>query len=407
MRDREVRLSPEEKKLLILLKAAMTGNTKILNGLSLTEGIPALAEDHAVLPLLYDPVCSLTEGKGSFYERVCFSARQTVLQSYHLLILSRQICDCLEKAGIQTAVLKGAAAASFYPVPEYRKSGDIDILLCDPEKKETAIQVLQEAGFQMDPVQPALHQIVLKEKNGVEVELHIMLAEPFDNRRVNRCMETAHSDIRKHIIRKRIMGVELPILDDDYQAFELLLHMLQHFLRRGFGLKLLCDWTAYWNNRVRKGRVSVRRYKELIRSCGITGFSDMITAVCCRYLGMNRELSGVLLSGKKGMPVGRAVRESFLREVFDGGEFGDLEKNRMVMLRGRGLGDYFREFHHQMHLNFPKAGEIPVFWPGLWGATLGKFLYNNVKIRHTTSYRILKKSEERSRILRSIRLWER
>lgn len=35
-----------------------------------------------------------------------------------------------------------------------------------------------------------------------------------------------------------IMGYPIPVVSDAYYAYHLLLHMLQHFLRAGFGLKL-------------------------------------------------------------------------------------------------------------------------------------------------------------------------
>ncbi len=407
MKKHELGMRPEEKALLILLRASLCEKSRRLSDISVSRKLLDLAEEHACLPLLFDPVQRLTKGQGDLYKRVKLSASQAALQSYHLLYLSCQICTVLEREGISAAVLKGAAAASFYPVPEYRKSGDVDILLCDPDSKEEAVRALEKAGYRVDSYQPALHQIVMREKTGVEVELHVMLAEPFDNRKINDYMDALLPDIRKHIVKKKTLGVELPVLDQDYQAFELLLHMLQHFLRRGFGLKLLCDWVAYWNSTGKEGETSVQRYRELIRDCGITGFSDMITAVCCRYLGLKKSCLEVLISPEGKKITGRKAGEAFLREVFNGGEFGDREKDRMVMLRGEGLDAYVREFHHQMLLNFPRAGQIPLLWPGLWGATLGRFLYNNVHIRHISGFQILKKSGERSRILKQIRLWKR
>jgi len=65
----------------------------------------------------------------------------------------------------------------------------------------------------------------------------------------------------------------------------------------------------------------------------------------------------------------------------------------MVIVRGSGINGYIREFHHQMNLNYPKCGKIFLFWPVLWIATLIRFIYNNRKIRKTTSVDILKKAK--------------
>lgn len=56
-------------------------------------------------------------------------ARTTVRQSYHLLFLTRDLVKLLEEAGIPALVLKGCGVAELYPVPELRKSGDIDVLI--------------------------------------------------------------------------------------------------------------------------------------------------------------------------------------------------------------------------------------------------------------------------------------
>ena len=77
-----------------------------------------------------------------------------------------------------------------------------------------------------------------------------MLAEPFDNNKVNSYLERCVAECKNHIVFKDCMGINLPILDDAYHAYELLLHMLQHFLREGFGLKLLTDWCFFFNREI-------------------------------------------------------------------------------------------------------------------------------------------------------------
>jgi hypothetical protein len=398
----------EERQLLALLKASVTGHPDRYKNVVLGDEIGDIARAHAVSSLIFETVSECTGKSGALYERIRRDTEQITLQSYRLLFETRRICSLLENEGVRIAVLKGAAVSSFYPYPEYRKSGDIDILLCDIDKKDKVISMLKNDGYKISDYQPALHQIVLEGKAGIEIELHVLLAEPFDNDRINNYMDYLVPDIAEHIICWEVMGVDLPILDDKYQAYELLLHMLQHFLRRGFGLKLLCDWVAYWNDRFDNCRPDIAgEYKRLVSESGLSGFSDMITGICYTYLGLSEKaLRGLAIDVNKNA-IDRRAAALFMREVLDGGEFGDLEKDRMVMLRDTSLISYIREFHHQMKLNFPEAGKYPVAWPALWSYTLGKFIYNNINKRHTTAANILKKSGERSRIMKQIRLWEK
>ena len=69
----------------------------------------------------------------------------------------------------------------------------------------------------------------------------------------------------------------------------------------------------------------------------------------------------------------------------------------MVVLRGSGLKGYLREFHHQMHLNFPRAGKCFPLFPALWLVTLARFLRNNRKVRDVSLMQVLETADRRSR----------
>lgn len=102
----------------------------------------------------------------------------------------------------------------------------------------------------------------------------------------------------------------------------------------------------------------------------------------------------------------RISAKEFIQEVLEAEEFGKSSGERMVMLRKPGLSGYVLEFHHQMHLNFPKAGRWFLFWPVLWTVTLVRFLRNNRKIRGVSGRTILRKASERSRVMEQMKLWK-
>lgn len=367
-----------------------------------------LANTHSVLPFLYQEISANREQiDAQVYDLVQSKIGQTINQSYHLFFETYRIVQALEEAGIMVTVLKGVAVASFYPVFEYRKSGDIDVLINDTGQTEEAEAVLKKLGYLVSARQEALHQIVMVDHRGITVELHVMLSEPFDNTKINDILESVFEDIKGHRIYKEILGFPIPILDDDYQAFELLIHMLQHFLRRGFGIRLLCDWVVYWNGYIAKEKKPADRYQELISRCGIAGFSDMVSAVCFYYLGLSEEAYDVLTEQKRSRRLKRENTEEFLIDILEGGEFGDEDPGRMVVLRSASFRAYVIEFHHQMRLNFPKAGRCPVLWPALWIATLHKFLKNNRKVRRMSSRVFFEKAESRSRLVKKMKLWEK
>ena len=96
-----------------------------------------------------------------------------------------------------------------------------------------------------------------------------------------------------------------------------------------------------------------------------------------KYLGLKRKNVAFLLKEFDG----RELAEDFIKDIFAAGEFGQDKRQRMVAMRGTGISAYIREFHHQMHLNYPKAGSVFLLWPILWGMTLFRFLHNNHAVR--------------------------
>ena len=125
----------------------------------------------------------------------------------------------------------------------------------------------------------------------------------------------------------------------------------------------------------------------------------MVTLVCVHFLGLKEELVQ-WMDLAPDYPV-----EEFMRETLDAEEFGKSSKNRMVVLRGTKISDYIREFHHQMRLNYPKAGKCFAAWPVLWPMTLLRFLKNNQKLRNTSTVNILREATRRSRLMRKVRLF--
>ncbi len=393
--------SAEDTALLLMLKAVLTGKEDIscddFRDID-WDSLCMQAGNHGVLSLLYDLLAENEDVPEDVRSRVSSTARTAVRQSYRILFLSKYLLGSLMKEGIRAVLLKGVGTASFYPVPELRKTGDIDILLLEPQKLGVAREVLKRCGCVVSDVQDSLNHIVFETERGIDVELHIMLAGHYDNIKVNNYLADRLKDCKVNVTYADCMGVNLPILDMGYHAYELLLHMLQHFLRSGFGLKLLCDWVVFWNHNITDEETD--KYKKLVADTGLKGFSDMVTMLCHTYLGLDKKT--VLRLNITGT---YDVKE-FLREILDAEEFGKSASDRMVIMRGDNIGDYMREFHHQMRINFPGAGRVFIIWPILWTITLARFIRNNHKIRKVSTGQILHKAGQRSKVMKQIRLWK-
>ncbi len=392
--------SIEEEMLLKALKAS-------LNSEDFTEDVSRIDFDkffylsgrHAVTPLLYDTLIDNANLPDFYRERLTIAARQTANQSYRLLLLTRTITELLGGKGIPVLVLKGAAASAYYPVFELRKSGDVDILLLNEADIKKATAILCEAGLSICDSQHGNHHVAFRTKEGIEIEVHTMLAEPFDNARINQYLKGKVADFKKNQEELEIIGVKLVAPQRPEFAFHLLVHMLQHFLRAGFGLKLLCDWVVFWNTHISDEQRD--KYLNLVDEAGMRGFSDLVTTACVKYLGLDEgELKYTAISYDDETLLG------FIREVFDAEEFGRSTTDRMVVLRDASLISYAREFHHQMRLNFPKASLVFITWPALWIATLVNFIRNNWRVRATSAAMIFKTAKLRSSLVKKMELFK-
>ena len=143
-------------------------------------------------------------------------------------------------------------------------------------------------------------------------------------------------------------------------------------------------------------------YRRLTADTGLENFSRMVTSVCVYRLGLPRPPEERLCGGL--FP--EAEAEGFWNDILEAEEFGRGDAKRMVVVRDRGLKGYVREFHHQMHLNFPRAGKCFLLFPVLWAITLARFLRNNRKVRAVSLRQVLRTADRRSRQMEQLALFQ-
>jgi len=401
-------LSVQVRGLCDLLASALNGREagekekRILQSVN-QEELFSMAERHKVLPMLYDLMEALEEDVDpKRMEKLGKMAEKTAIQSYRLLFLTKELTDEIQKAGIPVVVLKGCGVASYYPVPEYRKSGDVDLLLPNMDDVYAAGKLMEKRGYSLKEEQHANHHLVYQGPDGIDLELHAMLAEPFDDEKINQKMEELLPLYFQDDVKTRTMGVEVPTAKSALQALELLLHMLQHFLRAGFGLKLLADWVVFWNKE--RDPETAKWFTQLAEECGVTGFAKAVTLLCEKYLGLN----GIKIYGETlENDFSKGYAEQFLMDVVKAEEFGKSDKNRMVALRKRGLVGYVKEFHYQMRMNYAEESKKKWKWPYLWVKTLVTFLKNNRRLKRGSLRSILKNAGERAGVVEEMRLFKR
>ena len=357
------------------------------------ERIYRLAERHEVSALMGD-IFNCVNLSPKTQANLQIKTAKTVHKGIILQSLNTRLTELFEKEGITAVTLKGYAVSRFYPVPEFRKTTDIDFFFFCENDARKAEKILLNNGFKFSKEWHANHHSILISDKNETVELHTDWADDFKDKHLNKALKIKQNQSANHIVPIDCDGTKLYIYDTEYQALYLIIHMLGHFVMGGFGLRNLCDWVVLWENCDDINAKNV--FLKIAHDSGIVEFSKAVTSVCTEYLGLSIEKSPFDKFTSK------ELSDEFLRDVLDAGEFGRSESARMVGMDGNSPLAYIREFHHQMHINFPKAGKVVLIWPALWIATLIRFLNNNRKYKRASLSAIMKKAGNRGKLVKRL-----
>lgn len=394
----------EEQELLLLLKKALAADLDMESGKKLTkeelDGILTLANKHSVLALLYDVLMQMPLQKEQ-KKLVQNTAERVAQQNYHLLFLAKYVTGILKQEQIDAVLLKGGITASYYPVPELRKSGDVDLFVSDQVHAAELRTILLKHGIREQDEQHANHHISFESQDGIIIEIHTDLIEQTGKKQLDSYVKKCQKEFLSHRVQKDVMGIPLYSVEDAYFAYFLLLHMAEDFLRAGFGLKLLCDWVVVWNHGMEDN--GKQTFLRLVTESGIFGFARMISAVCIRYLGLREEEMTFLMEKN---PVDPAQTDEFLSDILEAEEFGRSAKERMVVLQQSGISGLIREFHHQVQLTYPNASKHIICIPVLWVMLLIGFLHRNRTLRKVSTWKVIKNATERGSRIQRMNLFE-
>lgn len=395
MKDQnEIKITDSERVFLHALNTVLHQSEYDIEGkLSVQEvdDLLLLSQRHEVTALL-DEIwnrCDLSDDQFILKEKI---VARTVQKSIQLQILNSKLTRLMSDAGVTAVTLKGYSVSRHFPVPEYRKSGDVDLFACGKENIDKAVKVLENHGFHTTDSWHANHHLVFISDRNETVELHVTWVEEFKEKHLNEYITEIQKESMNHCYLLNENDLQLHVYEFPYHAFYLLLHMYQHFTASGFGLRNLCDWVVLWENCESEGERET--FRKLIDESGMHAFAQAVTGICIDYLGLKIEYSPMDITGRD-----ETLEQQLLRDILDAGEFGYSESERMVGMDGNSLWSYVKEFHHQMHINFPNTGNIFIFWPYMWVFTLCRFLNNNRKLKRSSVSSIIKKAGQRGKLV--------
>lgn len=324
-----------------------------------------------------------------------------MLNYYQIEQFTRRIADLFDANNISYILLKGISLAAFYPVPEYRQLGDVDIYINDKEMFNRANALLLANGYTKDDEISDHHQGYLykvpQTGRTMILELHYRIVGLYQYAPVNKIVDDVFAANTFSPAMQTVNDRNYPVLPPTEYTFYMIHHMLKHYLYSGFGIRLLCDFTFFLGHNYTA--IDFAQIHTWCKESKILHLYEIILETCRIYLGLPETIDSKIHYNKNDC-------KAFITQLL---EDGDVSQNNGSALVGSGSYEkinfltYFNEGHLQMHVRFPKLGKCPLLWPILWLITLVCFLYNNRTIRNMSlaqTLRGFKQDNQKSKLLR-------
>ena len=285
-----------------------------------------LCQHHQILPMIYDTVyvCPAFATcppelvqmiKGKVIRQVMTQSRKTE----EFLQLYRKLTE----QELTPVVVKGIICRSLYREPDYRCSGDEDVLIPAEQFHDCADVFAQN---QMEMLEPDMNpdeegEVPYYHVGGMlHIELHkeLFSSESEAYGGLNRLFD----DVFDRKIQAEVNGVKVYTMCHTDHLLYLILHAFKHFLHSGFGIRQVCDIMIY-----AEAYGSEINWDYLLEKCsGIHAdvFAASLFDIGKKELNFNPEKACY----PKSWTQIEADGGDMLEDLIDGGVFGDSSMSR-------------------------------------------------------------------------------
>ena len=276
----------------------------------------------------------------------------------------------LEK-DLTPVVVKGIICREMYREPDYRASGDEDVLippeqfpLCDQVFRENAMDYLEP---EKDPEKEG--EVPYYKKGGLlHIELHKELF-PSQSEAYGELNEMFR-DVFQRKIQTEIQGVPVYTMGHTDHLLYLILHAFKHFLHSGFGIRQVCDIVIYANT-----YGSEIDWEYLYQACQkIHGenFTAALFHIGEKYLNFDKEQACYPALWQQE----EADGEALLDDLLQGGVFGDssLSRKHSSNMTLAAVTDEKKGKKAKGSLASSLFPEYPFLLPAAWGSRILNYM---------------------------------
>ena len=306
--------------------------------------------------------------------------------------------------------LKGIASAYYYPNPALREMGDVDFFVRE-DSFEKSKQIVLQSGFTIDQGDNiGGKHITFRRKPSSIWEQHRSYNTPSGV-----VGERIQTEIDRLIETSEVIsldGATCRIPDIYHHGLIMLLHVISHMTREGIGLRHLCDWAVFVNQRSNNEFVSL--FKEKFKSYGLWNFAQILTMTSEKYLGINH------YEWAQNPNVSNQYLESIMVDILHSGNFGKKDMNRYretKYISNRGertvdnksiIAQVIDTLNKKVYTDYSFVNHHKIFLPLGWVAEGGKYIgllaCGKRKSKNTSA--MLKEAAKRKEIYSKMKLFE-
>ena len=229
----------------------------------------------------------------------------------------------LDAAGISSVLLKGQGLAQYYPKPELRQCGDIDLYV-GLQRYADSYDILRPLATEIEDrkaLEVGKHYDFFVGKVAVEIHRY---SDRYPTPKLDRIyQEVSLEGLGKNLVPIQFGGVEVMSPSDEYNAFYIFSHLFHHFLINGLGARQLCDWMLFL--RSRSSHIDMRSLNTTLQRLDMLKPWQAFGCVLVKYFGMPAEAFPFY------DPSQESKADKIVKRLLDEGNFGkerDVYKKR-------------------------------------------------------------------------------
>lgn len=226
-----------------------------------------------------------------------------------------ELIQLLQHEGLHPVIVKGCAAAVYYPQPELRAMGDIDVLVPVVEF-EQALQVMVANQYTIWEEERFNNYHVNLRKHNIHFELHHKPAGIEEDARGSALMQMIAEGF-SNIEEREVSGYMVPMLPPLQNGLVLLLHIEKH-LKEGLGLRQIIDWMLFVNQHITDEDWETE-YRAVFAAVKLETLAVTVTRMCQLYLGLSEEFTWCHSASQ-------SVCQNLMSYIIEQGNFGEKKK---------------------------------------------------------------------------------